>query len=43
MFIADMYQNFHLLNKLQDKDMKIVVHDPGETVRKRGLTWGDGL
>jgi glycosyltransferase involved in cell wall biosynthesis len=30
MFIADMFRNFHLLDKLKDKDITIVVHDPGE-------------
>ena len=30
MFIADMYRNFHILKKLKDKDITIVVHDPGE-------------
>ncbi len=30
MFITDMYQNFQLLDKLKDKDVTIVVHDPCE-------------
>ncbi len=30
MFIADMFENFHILQKIKDKDIKIVVHDPGE-------------
>jgi hypothetical protein len=29
-FIANMYKNFHLLDKLKDKDITIVIHDPGE-------------
>ncbi len=34
MFITDMYQNFHLLHKLKDKDVTIVVHDPGEVFKE---------
>lgn len=34
MFIADMYQNFHLLDKLKYKDIKIVVHGPGEIFKE---------
>jgi glycosyltransferase involved in cell wall biosynthesis len=30
MFIADMYENFHLLQKMKDKHITIVIHDPGE-------------
>ena len=34
MFIVDMYQNFNLLDKLKDKDVTIVVHDPGEVFKE---------
>jgi hypothetical protein len=29
-FISDMYQNFYLLEKLKDKKVTIVIHDPHE-------------
>ncbi len=29
-FIADMFENFHILKKIEDKDVTIVVHDPCE-------------
>lgn len=34
MFIADMYQNFHLLEKLKNKDITIVVHDACEIFKE---------
>ncbi len=34
MFIADMYQNFYLLKHLKEKDISIVIHDPGEIFRE---------
>ena len=33
-FIADMYQNFHLLEKLKNKDITIVVHDACEIFKE---------
>jgi hypothetical protein len=37
MFIADMYQNFHLLEKLKNKDITIVVHDACEILKKMNI------
>src|SRR5918994_3099804 len=34
MFIADMYQYFHLLEKLKNKDITIVVHDACEIFKE---------
>jgi len=34
LFIADMYRNFHILDKLKDKEVTIVIHDPGELFKE---------
>ena len=34
MFITDMYRNFYLLDKLNDKDITIVIHDPVEIFKE---------
>ncbi len=34
MFIADMFENFHILQKIKDKDITIVVHDPCEIFKE---------